>query len=151
MQAQHLIIIALVCFHAITGRSQEVLKNRKPYAAGRFYTDKPAELKSQLQHLFLNSIQKKRELTPLAIIAPHAGYVFSGEVAASAFNQIDPDTKFERIFIIGTSHTMAFEGVSAYCTGHYETPLGTVKVDIQLVKQLAKENRLIRCYPEAHA
>jgi AmmeMemoRadiSam system protein B/AmmeMemoRadiSam system protein A len=151
MQAKYLIIAVLVSFCTATVFSQEALQNRKPYAAGRFYTNNPAELKAQLQELFAKSVKKKTGNRPLAIIAPHAGYIFSGEVAASAFNQIDPDSKFERIFIIASSHTSSFEGASVFCTGHYETPLGIVKVDLKFVKQLVKENKLIRCYPEAHS
>ena len=150
MQAKHFFIAVLVSFCTATVFSQETMQNRKPYAAGRFYTDKPDQLKTQLQEMFSKSIKKKTENIPLAIIAPHAGYIFSGEVAASAYNQIDPDSRFERIFIIGSSHTDVFQGASVFCTGNYETPLGTVKVDLELVKQLVKENKLIKCYPEAH-
>ena len=150
MQAKILIIAVLVNIYTATAFPQEVLQNRKPYAAGRFYTDKPAELKAQLQQMFSGSIKMKSENTPLAIIVPHAGYIYSGETAASAYNQIDPNRKFERIFIIGSSHTMAFAGASVFCTGHYVTPLGIVKVDLDLVNQLAKENKLIKCYPEPH-
>jgi len=150
MQAKILIIALLVNIYTATAFPQDVLQNREPFAAGRFYTDKPAELKAQLQQLFSGSIKMKSENTPLAIIVPHAGYIYSGEVAASAYNQIDPGRKFERIFIIGSSHTMAFTGASVFCTGHYVTPLGIVKVDLELVSQLAKENKLIKCYPEPH-
>ena len=150
MQAKILIIAVLVNIYTATAFPQEVLQNRKPYAAGKFYTDKPAELKAQLQQMFSGSIKKKSENTPLAIIVPHAGYIYSGEVAASAYSQIDPNHQFERIFIIGSSHTMAFTGASVYCTGQYVTPLGIVKVDLELVNQLAKENKLIKCYPEPH-
>ncbi|HEX7583576.1 MAG TPA: AmmeMemoRadiSam system protein B [Prolixibacteraceae bacterium] len=150
MQTKHFIIVVLIGLYTSKGFSQETLQNRKPYAAGRFYTDKPPELKIQLQQLFSKSIQKKEGNAPLAIIVPHAGYVFSGGVAASAFSQIDPNRKFERIFIIGSSHTSTFSGASVYCTGHFETPLGIVKVDLELVKQLVAENKLLKCYPEAH-
>lgn len=150
MQAKHLIIAVLVSLYTTTAFPQEAIQNRKPYAAGQFYTDRPSDLKTQLQQLFSKSLQKKTGNTPLAIIVPHAGYVFSGEIAASAFNQIDPNNKFERIFIIGSSHTTTFSGVSVYCSGNYETPLGTVKVDIEFCKQLVKENKLVKCYPEAH-
>ena len=148
MQAKILIIAVLVNIYTATAFPQEVLQNRKPYAAGRFYTDKPAELKAQLQQLFSGSLKMKSEITPLAIIVPHAGYIYSGETAASAYNQIDPNRKFERIFIIGSSHTTTFAGASVFCTGNYVTPLGIVKVDLELVNQLAKENKLIKCYPE---
>ncbi|MDP2336901.1 MAG: AmmeMemoRadiSam system protein B, partial [Bacteroidota bacterium] len=150
MQAKHLIIAVLVGLYTAKGSSQETLQNRKPYAAGRFYTDKPEDLKNQLQQMFSKSVQKKAAQTPLAILVPHAGYVFSGGVAASAYNQIDPNRKFERIFIIGSSHTSTFSGASVYCSGNFETPLGIVKVDMELAKQLVAENKLLKCYPEAH-
>jgi len=150
MQAKILIIAVLVNIFTAKALPLEVSQNRKPYAAGRFYTDNPAELKVQLQQMFSVSIKMKSENTPLAIIVPHAGYIYSGEVAASAYNQIDPGRKFEHIFIIGSSHTMAFTGASVFCTGHYVTALGIVKVDLELVNQLAKENKLIKCYPEPH-
>jgi AmmeMemoRadiSam system protein B/AmmeMemoRadiSam system protein A len=150
MQAKHLIIAVLLSFYTVKGFSQESLQNRKAYAAGRFYTDKPAELKAQLLQMFSKAVKQKVENTPLAIIVPHAGYVYSGEVAASAFNQIDPNRKFERIFIIGSSHTTSFSGASVYCNGHFETPLGIVKVDLELAKQLVAENKVLKNYPEAH-
>jgi hypothetical protein len=150
MQTKYLNIAVLLCVCASTAFSTEELQNRKTYAAGRFYTGKPEELRAQLQQMFAKSEKKKSENTPLAIIVPHAGYVFSGEVAASAFSQIDPNRKFERIFIIGSSHTSAFDGASVYCTGHFETPLGTVQVDLELAKKLVNENRLLVNNPEAH-
>src|SRR5665648_585158 len=149
MQAKILIIALLVNIYTATAFPQDVLQNREPFAAGRFYTDKPAELKAQLQQLFSGSIKMKSENTPLAIIVPHAGYIYSGEVAASAYNQIDPNRKFERIFIIGSSHTMAFTGASVFCSGNYETPFGTVEVDTDLAKQLVAENKILKDYPEA--
>ena len=146
MQTKHLINTELSGFHTTKGTMQ----NRKPYAAGKFYTDQPEELKNQLQQFFSKSVQKGTKNSPLAIIVPHAGYVYSGEVAASAYNQIDRDRKFERIFIIGSSHTTTFSGASVYCSGNYETPLGTVVVDRELAKQLVSENKLLKDYPEAH-
>ncbi len=151
MKAKHLILAVLVSLCAAKVFPQEKLENRKPYAAGRFYSNNLAELKSQLQQMFSKSENKKDENSPLAIVVPHAGYVFSGEVAASAFNRIDPNRKFERIFIIGSSHTTSFSGASIYCSGHFETPLGLVKVDLDLAKKLVTENKILKDYPEAHA
>lgn len=150
MKAKYLFIMVLLSFFSSKGSAQNNSTNRKPYAAGRFYTDNPTELKMQLQQLFSKAQEKKSKNTPLAIIVPHAGYVFSGEVAASAYNQIDPNCKFERIFIIGSSHTTVFQGASVYCTGDYETPLGIVRVDQELVQELVLENKLLKCYPEPH-
>ena len=149
MQANHFNIAVLVFIFASVF-SQETPQNRKPYAAGRFYTDKQDELETQLQQLFSNAIQKKSERNPLAIVVPHAGYVYSGGVAASGYNQIDPSRKFERIFIIGSSHTSNFPGASVYCEGNFETPLGTVKVDLELAKQLVKKYDLLTSDSDPH-
>ena len=150
MKPKHLIIMVLLGITSTKGFPQESQSTRKPYAAGRFYTDKPAELKAQLQLLFSKSQSGKAENTPLAIVVPHAGYVYSGEVAATAYNQIDPNRKFERIFIIGSSHIMAFPGASVYCSGNFETPLGIVKVDTELAKKLVAENKILNSNTEAH-
>lgn len=151
MQMKHFIVVILAGLFSARGSSQEPLQNRKTYAAGRFYTDKPVELKMQLQQLFANAVQKKNSISPLAIVVPHAGYVFSGQVAASGYNQIDPDQKFERIFLIGSSHVASFQGASVYCVGNYETPLGTVPVDLDLAKKLVAENKLLTFQPDADA
>jgi len=149
MQANYFNIGVLV-FICASVFSHQPITNRKPYAAGRFYTNKPEELKAHLEQLFSKSGSPKQGNTPLAILVPHAGYVYSGEVAASAFNQVDPNRKFERIFIIGSSHTTSFRGASVYCDGHFETPLGTVKVDLELAKKLVRENEFLSNNPDAH-
>ena len=150
MKVKHLILAVLVSLCAAKVFPEDVLKNRKPYAAGRFYSNNPTELKAQLLQFFAKAVEKKSGKTPLAIVVPHAGYVFSGGVAASAYNQIDPNQKFERIFIIGSSHVMSFPGASVYCSGNYETPLGIVPVDIELGKKLVAENKILSDYPEPH-
>lgn len=150
MQVQFLTITAWMGFRAASAFSQQSIQNRKPYAAGRFYTDHPDGLKSHLQQLFAKAEPRKEGSSPLAIVVPHAGYVFSGEVAASAYNQINPDRRFERIFIIGSSHTTSFSGASVYCSGNYETPLGTVKVDTALANKLVSEYKLLKSYAEPH-
>lgn len=137
-------------FLLTTGFAQDIPRNRKAYAAGRFYPDSATVLKNQLRQLFAKAEPRNPGIVPLAIVVPHAGYVYSGEVAASAFNQIDPDRRFERVFIIGSSHTSAFQGVSVYCDGDYETPLGTVKVDTELAQKLVSENKLLKSNAEPH-
>ena len=151
MQAKHFILLVLASIFSAESFPQPALQNRKTYAAGRFYSDNPATLRIQLQQFFSNAIPRKKEQTPLAIVVPHAGYVFSGQVAASGYNQIDPDQKFERIFLIGSSHVASFQGASVYCVGNYETPLGTVPVDLELAKKLVSENKLLTFQPDADA
>ncbi|MFN8206446.1 MAG: AmmeMemoRadiSam system protein B [Bacteroidales bacterium] len=113
---------------------------RKPAVAGSFYPSSPAELKSFIRSASLAGVQRSSNLLVRALIVPHAGYVFSGGVAASAYNQLDDSTIYKRIFIIGSSHRAAFEGASVFCHGNYSTPLGIVKVDLETSRQLVEEN-----------
>src|SRR3972149_8783794 len=116
------------------------LINREPYAAGRFYSGSPEQLEADEKALFKNALPKQNNNEVAAIICPHAGYVFSGQVAATSLNQIDPETKYANIFIIGSSHTASFKGASVYNRGNYSTPLGEVKVNIELANELISES-----------
>ena len=77
---------------------------------------------------------------PQAVIVPHAGYVFSGEVAASAFNRIPKGHAYKRIFLLGPSHRVGFSGASVDTLYSYaETPLGRVPIDTTVGKELARK------------
>jgi len=129
---------------------QQQTIDRKAYAAGKFYTSNPEELKLNVKKLFDKALPKKSDNELMAIIVPHAGYVFSGEVAATGFNQIDIEKEYENIFIIGSSHTTSFNGASIYTQGNYITPLGTVKVNTDLANKLVKDNKILKSFPDAH-
>ncbi len=120
--------------------SQEGPKtDRKPAAAGMFYPASADTLRAQLADLFRGA--KARTARNLqAVILPHAGYVFSGGVAASGINQVDPDKTYDNIFIIGSSHHASFMGASIYNKGDYLTPLGKVRVNTELANELIKSN-----------
>jgi len=151
MKSKNLILAVLLSLCAVKVFPQNPLLNRRPAVAGRFYPSDPSELRTQIQQFFSKAVARIPGNPTLAIVVPHAGYVFSGEVAASGFNQIDPEQKFERIFIIGSSHTMIFKGASVYCAGNFETPLGTVPVDLDLAKKLVAENKILNDNTEPHA
>ncbi len=126
-------------------------RNRKAAFAGQFYPDRKDELEKQLHGFFQNSKPISYENDELqAIISPHAGYIFSGRVAASAFNQIPENAIYKRVFVIASSHQFSFNGASVYCNGNYETPLGEIKVDIKLSKKLAETSEVFFNKPEAH-
>jgi AmmeMemoRadiSam system protein B/AmmeMemoRadiSam system protein A len=125
--------------------------DREPVVAGSFYPENPAELKAQLELLFAQAACVKTYQDVLAIISPHAGYVYSGKVAASAFNQIDPDKDYDNIFILATSHRFAFNGASIYNQGDYITPLGKVKVNRDLANTLIEEHEIFEFNADAHA
>jgi MEMO1 family protein len=122
--------------------------DRPAVAAGRFYSSNPEELRNTLKGLFEKAKPRMVD-SVVAIICPHAGYDFSGLVAASSYKQINPDKKFENIFIIGSSHQVNFMGASIYNLGDYLTPLGKVKVNIELADKLIKENPVFTFNPDA--
>ncbi len=89
---------------------------------------------------------------PKAIIAPHAGYVFSGPIAASAYAQLAParDT-IKRVLLLGPSHFALFDGLAASSAEVFATPLGTVPVDTAAIRDLCSRLPQVRVRDEAHA
>jgi len=124
--------------------------DRKPAVAGTFYSGNNEDLEEELTTLFSLAVPRKWN-DVRAIIVPHAGYVFSGKVAASAFNQIPEDAEYDRIFIIGSSHYVAENIVSTYTQGNYKTPLGEVTVDSELITSLITACDFIKYLHQADA
>jgi AmmeMemoRadiSam system protein B/AmmeMemoRadiSam system protein A len=131
-------------------QAQKERIDRQPAVAGSFYPAQQEELNATLKQLFSKAIPSRNIKNVIAIISPHAGYVFSGEVAASSFNQIDPEKEYENIFVIGSSHHIAFEGASVYSHGNFITPIGTVKVNTELADQLIKKYSFFSDRTDAH-
>jgi len=124
------------------------LIDRKPAVAGQFYPSDPEVLRQTLADLFSRAKPRTMERVA-AVISPHAGYVYSGIVAASSFNQIDPEMEYDNIFVIASSHQAAFMGASIYNIGNYMTPLGKVPVNISLAGKLISENPVFSFNPDA--
>ncbi len=129
---------------------------RKPVVAGRFYPDSTNELHKEIDDLYNSALKLTTEKAEaegeiLAIISPHAGYVFSGTVAASAYTVLKNRKKIKRVFLIGSSHYAWYEGVSIYFKGFYSTPLGNVEVDTELATKLLDDNAIFNFRLEAHA
>ncbi len=119
--------------------SQPRSSDRQPVAAGRFYSADKETLTNDISQLFETCVKTTPASKVRAIISPHAGYVYSGKVAASAFSAIDRNTAYKNIFVIGSSHVMAFEGASVYNTGDFITPLGKVTVNKEIANKLKTE------------
>lgn len=129
-------------------------KTREAQFAGQFYpgnknalTQQLAELFEQAKEINTDSAQKR---TLQALIVPHAGYIFSGVVAAAAYCQIPENAVYKRIFVLASSHRYSFNGAAVFCTGNYKTPLGEIKVDTQFSKELLNSSDLFTEYNEAH-
>jgi AmmeMemoRadiSam system protein B/AmmeMemoRadiSam system protein A len=127
--------------------------NRQPAVAGTFYPAGKEELSSLLASYFSGANQVLN-VQPIAVIVPHAGYVYSGSLAAWAYKQIDREKKFKHIFLIGSSHTNYFKGASIFTAGDFITPLGTVTLDslaVSLHKTLNYNNDDIGIHAKEHS
>jgi AmmeMemoRadiSam system protein B len=124
--------------------------DRQLYAAGRFYSSDKETLLNDLSSLFNECKKGQEKKNVRAIISPHAGYVFSGRVAASAFSAIPENHSYKNIFIIGSSHIMSFQGASIYNTGDYMTPLGRATVNLELANTIIKGNEVFNFPVNAH-
>ena len=123
-------------------RYPESQKVRKPAVAGSFYPASASEIKSMLDPWMHSSpcVHTSGSVAPQALIVPHAGYVFSGEVAASAFNKIPREHGYKRIFLLGPSHRVGFNAASVNTLHAFaETPLGQVPIDTATGKELIKK------------
>lgn len=111
--------------------------NRQPAVAGTFYPANPQEL-HQILDQFLCDAEIGNKV-PKAIIVPHAGYIYSGPVAATAYARlIKAHDLITRVVIIGPSHRVGFKGLAVSSAETFSTPLGTVAVDLEAVKSILK-------------
>jgi AmmeMemoRadiSam system protein B/AmmeMemoRadiSam system protein A len=123
---------------------------RRPAVAGTFYPAGKQELELSLKELFSNAKPAQLEGRVQSLIVPHAGYPFSGKVAASGYKSISKDTEYKNIFIIASSHKEQFRGASVYASGNYATPLGEARVNLEIANALIEGNEEISFYKQAH-
>jgi AmmeMemoRadiSam system protein B/AmmeMemoRadiSam system protein A len=112
---------------------------REPIGPGQFYPGDRAVLTAAIEAMLKDALPPRPD-TPIAIIVPHAGYVYSGQIAADAYRQVSGQ-HYDTIVILGTNHTDAtFEGVGIYGGAAFRTPLGVVEVDRNLAAAVMKED-----------
>lgn len=126
------------------------ISDRKAVHAGRFYAATKDSLNKELDRLF--TAAGKNIITPglRALISPHAGYLYSGEVAAKAYNLIDPKANWANVFILATSHTERFKGAAVYADGDFLSPLGKASVNKEIARNLINTESLFINYNQAH-
>jgi len=121
---------------------------RESIAAGSFYPKNSTTLRNQINE-FLDNVEKLNLKDIKALICPHAGYIYSGQVAAYSYKQIIGE-QYDSIFIIAPSHSEYFDFVSIYSGKAYRTPLGQVNVDIERSKTLASHSSNIKVSEYGH-
>jgi AmmeMemoRadiSam system protein B len=116
---------------------EDTLMNRQPAVAGTFYPANPQQLHQMLDQ-YLNDAEMGGKV-PKAIIAPHAGYIYSGPVAASAYARLKKaHDRITRVVVIGPSHRVAFSGLAVSHAQSFITPLGFIAVDQEAVAAIAR-------------
>jgi MEMO1 family protein len=109
---------------------------RPAVMAGKFYPQSPARLGSIVED-FLGTAPAAPELQPKAVIAPHAGYAYSGPVAGSAFRALSgASSSIRRIVLVGPSHWVDFKGIAYPRSTAFVTPLGTSVVDTDALNEI---------------
>ena len=110
---------------------------RRPAVAGSFYPAQPDRLRRQVIELLADARTVPKS-TPKALIAPHAGYVYSGSTAAAAFATLSGSAQtFARVVLIGPAHYIAIRGIALPSVEAFETPLGRVPLDHDALNAIA--------------
>ncbi len=122
------------------------MRDRHPSVSGSFYEADPAALESQMRWCFLHKVGPGKlppksataERKVCALISPHAGYIYSGPVAAHGFFEVSKERPPETVVLIGPNHTGIGAAVSVWDGGDWLTPLGRVRVDQEVSRAIAK-------------
>ena len=139
-------------------KTKPVAKIRLPTQAGAFYEGNAEALKNQVENCFLQEFGPKkrpkvnkngpREI--IGLVCPHAGYMFSGPVAANAYYELASDGKPDTVVILGPNHTGYGSALAVMNEGSWRTPLGDVEVDGETANQIVRETSIIDIDEIAH-
>ena len=142
----------------ITGNTEKNI--RPPAVASMFYPGGTAELRNAVQKYLSNagaeenvSQLKKEEIAELrTLIVPHAGYIYSGKIAACAYQLLQENqNQFKRVLLLGPAHRVWLEGAAFPETDAFETPLGEITLDKELIEKMLAEFSWISVSDEAHS
>jgi AmmeMemoRadiSam system protein B len=122
---------------------------RRPAVAGQFYPANAEDLKSKIDQFLEFASEEHENIYPKAIIVPHAGYDYSGIVAASAFKQLK-GKEYNTVVIVCNSHSDYFNGIAVSESEAWATPLGQVEIDFELAESLVRSNEKIQFNSEVH-
>ena len=123
---------------------------RSPAVAGSFYPDSPQVLSAQVGKFINDAELKQTDDKLIGLIAPHAGYVYSGHVAGCAYKQLLGQS-FDTVVLLGLSHRYRIDGAAIYARGVFRTPLGDIPIDEDLAVEIMRLNSDIIDLPPAHA
>ena len=138
-------VTALLVASALPAGARE----RPPAKAGQFYPGEAGPLKAAVRAFLADALPARGE-RPIGLVVPHAGYVYSGQIAADAYRQAS-DHDYDLLVILGTNHTTAgFKGMSVYQGSGYRTPLGVARIDEDAARALLEADPSFSFRPEVH-
>ncbi len=147
------IVLLLVLFLVLPKKESTEKKEleiiREPTVAGEFYPEDKIQLSALIDNFLEKTSLPEVKGEVIALIVPHAGYQFSGEVAAHAFKTLEGE-QVDTVIIVGNSHHERFDGVSVFPKGVYKTPLGEVEIDSDLAQRIIQESDRIFFRESAH-
>jgi AmmeMemoRadiSam system protein B len=125
---------------------------RPAAVAGMFYPGNPAELQTMVTDMLTQAGDLDTDINqPVAVIAPHAGYIYSGPVAATAYRYIGKFHQvIKRVILLGPSHRVPFTGLAMSSATHFSTPLGLIPIDTDSYRKIA-EHPAVQLLDAAHA
>ena len=135
------------------------MKVRYPAVAGSWYPDTSRGLREQVEWCFthkfgpgkLPKVAKKGPRKIVGLISPHAGYVYSGPVAAHGFFALAADGKPDVVVLLGPNHTGLGSGVAIVAEGVWRTPLGDVSIDVEAANRIVGKSSIVDVDDRAHA
>ncbi|MBI5641556.1 MAG: AmmeMemoRadiSam system protein B, partial [Nitrospirae bacterium] len=139
------ILFYLLLLLSVGGCAEHI---KEPSVAGSFYPSDPKVLRNAVDRFLAQAEDKQVEGKLIALLSPHAGYLYSGRVAAHSYRHLK-GKNIETVILIGPSHHKTFNGASVYTKGVMRTPLGDIKINEKIARSLINENAHIRFYPEA--
>jgi AmmeMemoRadiSam system protein B/AmmeMemoRadiSam system protein A len=142
-----LLVSPIACAAPDAGANEE--RVRPPAVAGQFYPGDPVKLEAAVK-AFLSAAEPPAGPRPVALVAPHAGYIYSGQIAADAYRQA-MGHEYDLVVILGTNHTSRMlTGISVYDGKGYRTPLGLAEIDREVVARLIAADDAFGFSPSAH-
>jgi len=122
---------------------------RQPAVAGSFYPGEPSELAKMIARMLAETERPAVDGDIVGLVVPHAGYVYSGPVAASGFKAIQ-GLNYKDVIVIAPCHVEAFPGAAVYPGKAYRTPLGDIEINKELSEKIAKGSKMVELSDKGH-
>lgn len=143
--------ITLILLALLMTFNKAFSQTREPYLAGTWYPGTKKELEKMLKDFFLNVKlnEANKKIIPFGLLSPHAGLVFSGQVAAYGYSLLN-NKDYNTVILIGPSHHYQTGFVSIYDGDYYKTPIGNIPIDKEITSEILQQNKKFKFQEYVH-